>query len=558
MMANINPMLTTLLMVTIGLLLFLYGMKQLENGIRELGYSSFKRWIASSTASSARSAALGAAITAALQSSSLVGLLVLAFAGAGVLPLYNAMGIMIGANLGTTVTGWMVAAIGFKLSLQMVALPAMAAGAGLQMATPRWPRLLGIGAALFGIGLIIFGLDIMNDAVGQVQRHWDISRLGDHGPWLYFLAGAIVAALIQSSSATMMMTLAALNGGLIDLPIAAAIVIGADLGTTSTTGLGSIGGHPIKRQLALGHFLFNLIVDVGAFVLLLPLLPALLNLLHLEDPLFSLVAFHSLFNLIGVIVFLPLLKPASAWLAHRFLQTNTSPGLLAGLPTGVPDAALLASAKVLADMRVNAAALILHEFQLAPDQLQLPGEQLIALRVNYEQRLPLMERYLQIKKSETELLAFAFDIQGQPLSPAQAEKLDSQTREARALVYSCKNMMDIREDIAMMRHHVQPPNMALYKAHRGFLKLVYQRYLQLSTELPGVGIETCSELYRQNDEHYQRSNIAASVIASSADTPDIELSTALNVNHEIHHAIKDLIAGRQPVLLAASTTRATQ
>ena len=557
-MDNINPTLSTLLMVTIGLLLFLYGMKQLENGIRELGYSSFKRWISSSTSSSVRSAALGAAITAALQSSSLVGLLVLAFAGAGVLPLYNALGIMIGANLGTTVTGWMVAAIGFKLSLQMVALPAMAAGAALQMATPRWPRLLGIGAALFGIGLIIFGLDIMNDAVGQVQRHWDISRLGDHGPWLYFLAGAVIAALIQSSSATMMMTLAALNGGLIDLPVAAAIVVGADLGTTSTTGLGSIGGHPIKRQLALGHFLFNLIVDVGAFVLLLPLLPAMLKLLHLEDPLFSLVAFHSLFNLIGVIVFLPLLKPASAWLGHRFLPTSTSPDMLAGLPTGVPDAALLASAKVLAQMRINATALILHEFHLAPDQLHLPAGELQALRVNYEQRQSLTERYFQIKHSETELLAFAYDVQGQPLSPAQAEKLDRQTREARALVYSCKNMMDIREDIAMMRHHVQPPIMALYKAHRGFLKLVYQRYLQFATELPGLDTETWNELSRQNDEHYQRSNTAASVIASTAESPDPDLSTALNVNHEIHHAIKDLIAGNQPALLAASIKRARE
>jgi hypothetical protein len=100
--------------------------------------------------------------------------------------------------------------------------------------------------------------------------------------------------------------------------------------------------------------------------------------------------------------------------------------------------------------------------------------------------------------------------------------------------------------------------MALYKSHRGFLKLLYQRYLQFSIDLPGIDLETYNELSRQNDEHYQHSNIAASVIASSTESLDIELSTALNVNHEIHHAVKDLIAGSQPALLAASTTRKTQ
>ena len=208
-------------MLAIGLALFLYGMSQLESGIRALGYDTFKRWLSSSSASPTGSAAMGVTVTAILQSSSLVSLLVLAFASAGVLPLYNAIGILLGANLGTTVTGWMVATIGFKLPLSAFGLPLMATGAVMQLASTRLPGLRSMGTVLFGLGLIIFGLDIMKDAVADLPRHWDLGQLKGWGPWLYFLVGAAIAALIQSSSATMMITLAALHGGLLDLSAAA-------------------------------------------------------------------------------------------------------------------------------------------------------------------------------------------------------------------------------------------------------------------------------------------------------------------------------------------------
>lgn len=530
-------------LVAIGLLLFLYGMSLLENGIRTLGYDTFQRWLSRSTASPVGSAATGVITTAILQSSSMVSLLVLAFASAGALPLYNAIGIILGANLGTTVTGWMVATIGFKLSLQVFALPLMAAGGLAQLASGRFPKLQGPGTALFGLGLIIFGLDLMKGAVADLPQTWDLEVLKGYGLWLYFLAGIGIAALIQSSSATMMITLTALHAGLLDLSAAAAIVIGADLGTTSTTALGSIGGHYIKRQLALAHILFNIVVDLAAFFLLLPVLPTLIAWLSLDDPLYSLVAFHSLFNLIGLLAFLPLLKPFSQWLESRFRKDEASDLSLAGLTVAVPDAALLATGRLLSDMRLNAVVLSLHTFNLRPEQLQLSDELNRALGECFELHEGMDKRYDRIKGAESELLSFSFDLQEQPLNSEQVNLLERQNREARALVYSSKTINDIRENLVTLRHHKHEDILDWYKRHRGFTQTMYKRYLGLAgNERPGATIrETLSGLLGDNESHYREANETVNTMASSDRVTGIELSTMLNVNREIHHSLKNLL-----------------
>jgi len=538
--------LTTALMLLAGLALFLFGMNQLEGGVRVLGYDAFKRWVSRSTASPARSAGLGVLITAILQSSSMVSLLVLAFASAGVLPLYNAVGVILGANLGTTVTGWMVASIGFKLSLSTFALPLMALGALGQLLSERFASALGVGRALFGLGLIIFGLDIMKDAVAALPESLDIRLLQGHGALIYFLAGALLAAFIQSSSATMMLTLAGLHGGLLELPAAAAVVIGADLGTTSTTAIGSIGGHAIKRQLALGHFIFNLLVDSAALILLLPMLPAILAWIGLGDPLYGLVMFHTLFNLIGLAVFMPLLKPYTHWLARWFAREEEQGPVLAHLSTSVPEAALSATKALLDLMRFDTVVLTLNEFYLRPEHLQLPAAVEVFLLRHYEQRLSVPDRYALLKSRESELLAFSLEIQKQPLNEQQASTLNRQLREARALVYSSKTQMDIRKNVAAMRHTDKPELLSLYKFHRKYACSLYRRYLNMSfaEHVPAVNAERLQKWLRENDEHYDESNKVTRQLAVSGTISGVQLSSVLNVNRDIHHSVKDLLHGR--------------
>ena len=535
--------LTTPVMLVIGLVLFLYGMHQLESGVRSLGYNTFQRWLSSSTASPTGSVLVGVTVTGILQSSSMVSLLVLAFASASALPLYNAIGVLFGANLGTTVTGWMVATIGFKLSLSLLALPMMALGALMQLLSSRLRGLLGVGTILFGLGLIIFGLDIMKEAVADLPAKLNIESLQGYGPGLYFLTGAAMAAVIQSSSATMMIALAALHAGMLDLSAAAALVIGADLGTTSTTALGSIGGHYVKRQLALAHFLFNVLVDLAAFFVLLPLLPRLMGLLSLEDPLYSLVAFHSLFNLFGLLLLLPFLKPFSNWIGQRFLSGADVDRPLVGQPTNVPDAAMVAIDRVLGDIRLNSAVLSMHAFHLQPQQLQLTGALQDKLSDCFDRRLNPEQRYLRIKQQESDLLAFSFDLQVQELNAKQVSVLASQMRESRALVYGSKSLNDIRQDLVSMRHSDHPEVVDLYRHHRSFIKAFYRRYLQLpgGSASKAVDRDTLDQLLGDIESHYQSANTAVHAMASSDVVGGSELSTMLNVNREIHHGLKNLL-----------------
>lgn len=530
-------------MMIMGLVLFLFGMRQLESGVRSLGYDTFKRWLSHSTSSAAGSAVIGVTITAILQSSSMVSLLVLAFASAGVLPLYNAIGMLLGANLGTTVTGWMVTTVGFKLSLQTIALPLMASGAFMQLFSERIARMQGLGTTLFGLGLVIFGLDIMKEAVADLPQHWNLGVLKGQGLWLYFLMGTAIAALIQSSSATMMITLAALHADLLGLNAAAAMVIGADLGTTSTTMLGSIGGHYIKRQLALAHFIFNVVVDLGALFFLLPLLPVFLEWVSIEDPLYGLVAFHSLFNLLGLLIFLPLLKPFSRWIGQRFLSAAEVAQPLPGQLAAVPDAALVAIEKLLYDMRLNSVVLGLHGFHTRPEHLQLSKPLQQELMDCFQHRTSAEDRYKQIKQHESDLLAFSFDLQEQPLNAEQVVQLESYTREARALVYSSKTLKDIREDLISLRHSDQPEVLSLYRQHRNFMKLVYRKYLPLAsaTSLSVRDRETLTQLLNDNEVNYTDANNSVNAMAANDAVSGAVLSTMLNVNREIHHAIKNAL-----------------
>jgi phosphate:Na+ symporter len=530
-------------MITMGLVLFLFGMSQLEDGISALGYETFKRWLSNSTASAAGSAFTGVVSTAILQSSSMVSLLVLAFAAAGALPLYNAIGVILGANVGTTVTGWLVATIGFKLSLQVLALPLMAGGGLLQLVAVRAGSLRAPGLALFGLGLVIFGIDLMVSVVEDLPLHWDIGALSGHGPWVYFLVGAAMAALIQSSSATIMITLAAIHAGVLGLPAAAALVIGANLGTTSTTVLGSIGGHAIKRQLALAQFVFNLAVSTAAFFMLLPLLPALLGWLAVDDPLYALVAFHSLFNLLGLLVFLPLLRPFSHWIGRWFLDDEDMDGSLLGQPAEVVDAALLATQRAVYEMRLRATVLNLHAFHLQPTQLQLSGTLQQDLDASFDKHIATDQLYILIKRQEADLLAFSFELQEQPLTPAQALQLQRQLREARAMIYSAKTLNDIRRNLLELRHNQREEINQWYKAHREFVKLSYRRYLPLAGAdvLQPDQREILAGLSSDNEIHYLEANKRVSELAARHGVGGVELSTMLNVNHEVHHALKSLL-----------------
>ncbi len=268
----------------------------------------------------------GFATTALVQSSSAVTVSVIGFANAGMLNLSQAMWVVFGSNVGTTMTAWIVAVIGLKLEVSLVALPAIGLGALAHLFSKsiRWRAL---GGAIAGLGMLFFGLELMQQAFSgaadQIDLSW-VAAEGVAGLLALLLLGAVLTALMQSSSAALAVVLTAVATGLLSLQAGAAAVIGANLGTTATALLAAIGATATAKRVAAAHVIFNLLAGAIALLLLgfmLLAVSAVQNSLHLDpNPAVSLAIFHTLFNLVGVLVMIPVSRRTLRFLEARFMS----------------------------------------------------------------------------------------------------------------------------------------------------------------------------------------------------------------------------------------------
>ena len=527
-----------------GLGIFLFGMSQLEYGIRKLGDARLRFWLRASTSSNLRSVSTGVVSTTILQSSSMMSLLVLAFASAGILPLVNAVGILLGANIGTTMTGWIVAIFGFKLDLEAMALPLFGLSSLALVLTKRESK-TGYGAYLvLGIALLLFGLGVMKTSMETLPDRWDVSVVQGRHAIVYLLFGVVISMLVQSSSAVMMMALTALNIEFIALPEAAALIIGADLGTTSTTALGSLTGSVIKRQLAFAHVMFNVIVNLVAFLVLLPALPFLLDLVSLTDPLFSLVAFHSTFNILGLIGFLPFLNYFTDWCRRVFdNDPMNSSAVLDRVPIAVPDAALVALRDTVKLLLIKAACNSLSLFELRPtrfDEIEARHEEVIGSDL----KLDFRSGYEELKSLEGKIFSYALQIQSQPLQEDEARELERLQMIVRQTVFSNKNLKDIQEDLGELRFATTTAPRKLYEEHRQFTRKAYEGLIELVLDEhePAFVQEELLGIQKLNKQHNEASNQFVHKHAQHAVADDsTSISSQLNSNREIHHAVKILL-----------------
>ncbi|MBA4253053.1 MAG: Na/Pi cotransporter [Comamonadaceae bacterium] len=307
-----------------GLALFLFAMLMMTEGLKAFGGSGLKRLLGRWTSTPLRGVFAGIAVTALVQSSSAVTVAAIGFVNAGLMNLRQALGVIFGTNVGTTMTAWLVSLIGFGFDIDAFALPIIAAGVALRLLQSD-QRYQGLGDALIGFGLFFMGLDLLQQAFGGMAAAYGADALaggvGVH--WAAALAlGFVVTLLTQSSSAAVAIILTAATGGLIDLPTAAAAIIGANVGTTATAALAALKATAAARRLALGHIGFNVITGVVALLLLplmLWLIDWLASALHLQDnPAVFLALFHTVFNVMGVLLLLPFTQRLADWLEGFF------------------------------------------------------------------------------------------------------------------------------------------------------------------------------------------------------------------------------------------------
>lgn len=309
-------------MVAGGLGLFLLGMGLMTDGLKLAAGPALHRILAGATRTRTHALGAGALVTALVQSSSAVTVAAIGFVNAGLLSLGPALWVLFGANVGTTMTGWIVALVGLKFKVEALAMPLVGLGVLLRL-TGEGRRRGALGTALAGFGLLFMGIALLQEAFGGLAGQLSLPRGEGAAAVLAQLGiGVLMTVLMQSSSAAMAITLTAAQGGLLDMQGAAAVVIGANIGTTVTALLAAMGATPNARRAAVAHVVFNLLT--GAVALLL--LPWIIGVLGLArealalppDPAAKLALFHTAFNLLGVLLVWPLAEPLTRWLLRRF------------------------------------------------------------------------------------------------------------------------------------------------------------------------------------------------------------------------------------------------
>ena len=292
------------------LALFLYGMKIMSEGLQKFAGDSLRRILTAMTTNRVTGVLTGVLITALIQSSSATTVMVVSFVNAGLLTLTQSIGVIMGANIGTTVTAWLISALGFKVDIAAFALPLLAFALPLFFSGKSSRK--SIGEFVFGFAFLFMGLQSLKanapdlganpEMLAFVQNYTD---MGFFSIILFLFIGAILTMIVQASAATMAITLIMCANGWIDYHLGVALVLGENIGTTITANLAALTGNTQARRAALAHLVFNVFGVMWVLVLFYPFTNAVswfvTHVMKVSDPAvavsFKLAAFHTAFNI---------------------------------------------------------------------------------------------------------------------------------------------------------------------------------------------------------------------------------------------------------------------
>jgi len=317
----VNPNIKTILA---GVAILLFGMIMLEEGFKVFTKGPLKNILKNATNKLYKSISLGAFVTAFIQSSSLVSVITISFISAGLISLSGGLGLIFGANIGTTATAWLVAGLGLKIKISALAMPMLVFGIIFSFQNKN--ALKGIGNVLAGLGFFFLGIHYMKEGFDVFKQYIDLTQFaipGFLGIVIYTGIGIVITTILQSSSATLALILTALAAGQIEYENALALAIGANVGTTITAVLGSLKSNIAGKRLAGAHLIFNVITGSVALSLIYPLgtfVNYLSELLSISptDYTLKLALFHTIFNVLGVILMIPWIKRLERFLLRFF------------------------------------------------------------------------------------------------------------------------------------------------------------------------------------------------------------------------------------------------
>jgi len=431
-----------------GLGLFLIGMRLMTEGLRQAAGPALRSILGTWTRTPLRGLASGFLITALVQSSSAVTVATIGFVNAGLMTMAQSIGVLFGSNIGTTVTGWIVAAVGVSVEVKALALPLIGLGAILAL-TGENSRRKHLGDALVGFGLFFLGIETLQSAFHQVGDAIDLATLYQGGfiDMLTFLGvGFGLTMLMQSSSAAMALVLTAAMTGVVDLDSAAAAVIGTNIGTTTTALFSVIGATSNAKKVAAAHILFNLVTGAVAIFLIPVFLHIAEHIISPDDPAHIatiLAAFHTAFNLFGVALFLPFTHRLARFLDRHIGETETE----LGRPRYLDD-------NVLQDPTMAMEALYMELGRLGEATRLLARN---ALTSKFRHKDFIRDR-ANLGALVTAIRNYCISMQRHSLPPAIADKLPQALRVVQYFVKTVDTIDEVSREHALLDHAL--PGMA--------------------------------------------------------------------------------------------------
>lgn len=365
--------------IAAGVAIFLFGMLSLEQGFKTFNGGLFERLLQTATRGMPRSIGFGLVTTTLMQSSSLVSVLTISFLSAGLISLAAGIGVIFGANLGTTTGAWLIAGLGLKVNISAYAMPLLVFGVILLLQKSR--ILKGLGYVLAGVGFLFLGIHYMKEGFETFKSALDLSHYavgGFRGLLIYTAVGMLATVVMQSSHATLVLTITALAAQQLSYENALGLAIGSNLGTTISAIIGAIGANVEGRRLAAAHVIFNGLTGAVAILLIGPMVQLVEMISHLlgianDDYSLKLAVFHSLFNLLGLVLMLPWTSQLVRLLSHLFKPASISferPKYLSDAAMALPETALEALRQESIRLYDRAVGIIAHGIGVHRHQLR--------------------------------------------------------------------------------------------------------------------------------------------------------------------------------------------
>lgn len=532
-----------------GIGLFLFAMYLLEESLKNLAGRNFKLFLQRISKNKIGGASGGAIVAGVLQSSSMVSLMVLAFVGAGVFTMKNALAIILGANLGTTLDSWIIATLGFKMNIEVLSYPTVFIGGLLLILFEKRKEIKYISFFLLGFGLIFISLSFMRTAMEDQVKFFDFSKYSDVSLTVFLLIGFLITLIIQSSSVTMAITLSALHAGLINFPAAAAIVLGSETGTTIKLLLSTIGGNVTKKRVVLGNILFNCFLTLFAFIFLKPILYIINDVFDISNPLIGLVTFSSIINLISILIFLPFLDPFSRFLERFYKDTDSSTAaFITQANIAEPETAL--------DLLRKETHYFIHNsmlFNLALFDVELNSfvEKSEFKNINAKRNFlskTTEEKYEFLKQLQGELQAFYIEMR-KKFEGDQDAQLNQMISAVRSSMHSVKSINDIESNISNLKRSSKDIKFEFFMRHKKETENLYSKLNLLITNEKNVSFGKLHNILDDIQQNYSSALNNFYKEAQNTSIENLDFTTAINFNRELYTSNKAMLMAIKDFLL---------